>query len=140
MKNPSATDLFKNQYFEIILFTAKNLTKKNITTYSEYSILIDDHHASLFKKHKSKKISKKLTSFQAKKLLLLVRKLKPVLRISTEAKVEYDLHVTSKVGNFENINLRHRWDTRPQAMRDLFERTYWFKEPHQLLSSYIENL
>ena len=42
MKNPSATDLFKNQYFEIILFTAKNLTKKNITTYSEYSILIDD--------------------------------------------------------------------------------------------------
>ena len=41
---------------------------------------------------------------------------------------------------FENINLRHRWDTRPQAMRDLFERTYWFKEPHQRLSSYIEKL
>jgi hypothetical protein len=69
-----------------------------------------------------------------------VRKLNPVLRTSTDDTVEYDLHVTSKVGNFENINLRHRWDTRPQVMRDLFERTYWFKEPHQRLSSYIENL
>jgi hypothetical protein len=139
MKTTNA-NLFKDQYFEINLATAKILTKKNITTYSEYSILIDDHHAALFKKHKSKKISKKLTSFQAKKLLLLVRKLKPVLRTSTHDTVEYDLHVTSKVGNFENINLRHRWDTRPQVMKDLFERTYWFKEPHQRLSSYIENL
>ncbi len=133
-------NLFKDQYFEINLATAKILTKKNITTYSEYSILIDDNHAALFKKHKSKKISKKLTPFQAKKLLLLVRKLKPVLRTSTDDTVEYDLHVTSKVGNFENINLRHRWDTRPQVMRDLFERTSWFKEPHQRLSSYIESL
>ena len=134
------TDLFKGQYFEINLATAKVLTKKNITTFFEYSILIDDHHAALIKKNKSKKISKKLTPFQTKKLLLLVRKLKPVLRTSTDNSVEYDLHVTSKVGNFENINLRHRWDTRPQAMKDLFERTYWFKEPHQRLSSYIESL
>ena len=51
-------NLFKDQYFEINLATAKILTKKNITTYSEYSILIDDNHAALFKKHKSKKISK----------------------------------------------------------------------------------
>ena len=71
-------NLFKDQYFEINLATAKILTKKNITTYSEYSILIDDNHAALFKKQKSKKISKKLTPFQAKKLLLLVRKLKPL--------------------------------------------------------------
>ena len=92
------------------------------------------------KKHKSKKISKKLTPFQAKKLLLLVGKLKPVLRTSIGNTVEYDLQVRSKVGDFENINLRHRWDTRPQAMRDMFERTYWFKEPHQRLSNYIENL
>jgi len=132
--------LFKDQYFEINLTTAKVLTKKNITTYSEYSILIDHNHAILFKKNKSKKIAIKLTPFQTKKLLLLVRKLKPVLRTSTNANVEYDLHVTSKIGNFENINLRHRWDTRPQVMRDLFERTYWFKEPHQRLSSYIENI
>ena len=69
-----------------------------------------------------------------------MRKLKPVLRTSTDDSVEYDLHVTSKVGNFENIKLRHRWDTRPQVMRDLFERTYWFKEPHQRLSRYIERL
>ena len=99
-------NLFKDQYFEINLATAKILTKKNITTYSEYSILIDDNHAALFKKQKSKKISKKLTPFQAKKLLLLVRKLKPVLRTSTDDTVEYDLHVTSKVGNFENIKVR----------------------------------
>ena len=31
-------NLFKDQYFEINLATAKILTKKNITTYSEYSI------------------------------------------------------------------------------------------------------
>ena len=140
MKKTNNVELFNNQYFEINLSTAKILTKKNITTNLEYSILIDDHHAALVKKYKSRKISKKLTPFQAKKLLLLIRKLKPVLRMSTDNTVEYDLHVTSKVGEFENISLRHRWDTRPQAMRDLFERTYWFKEPHQRLSNYIEKL
>jgi len=51
MKTPN-TDLFKDQYFEINLATAKVLTKKNITTYSKYSILIDDHHAVLVKKAK----------------------------------------------------------------------------------------
>jgi len=25
-------------------------------------------------------------------------------------------------------------------MRDLFERTFWYKEPHQKLTSYIEQI
>ena len=65
------SNLFKDQYFEINLATAKILTKKNNTTYSEYSILIDDNHAALIKKHKSKKTLKKLTPFQAKSFYFL---------------------------------------------------------------------
>jgi hypothetical protein len=26
------------------------------------------------------------------------------------------------------------------VMRDLFERTFWYKEPHQKLTSYIEQI
>jgi hypothetical protein len=92
------------------------------------------------KKIKNKVTTKKLSTYQVKKLIVLIGKLKPIIRSNADEQVEYDLHIKSMGNNYENINLRHRWTTKPQVMRDLFERTFWYKEPHQKLTSYIEQL
>jgi hypothetical protein len=85
-------------------------------------------------------LKQKLTAYQVKKLLILIGKLKPIIRTNADSEVEYDLQIKSKGNGYENINLRNRWTTRPQAMRDMFERTFWYKEPHQKLTDYIERL
>ena len=90
--------------------------------------------------NRDKVLKQKLTAYQVKKLLILIGKLKPIIRTNADSEVEYDLQIKSKGNGYENINLRNRWTTRPQAMRDLFERTFWYKEPHQKLSDYIEKL
>jgi hypothetical protein len=131
--------LFTDQYIEIQLMSIKENRKKQVTT-SNYSILIEENNSMFKKKNKNKVTTKKLTAYQIKKLLVLVAKLKPIIRSNADDEVEYDLHVKSKGNGYENINLRHRWTTRPQVMRDLFERTFWYKEPHQKLTSYIEQL
>ena len=85
-------------------------------------------------------ITQHITAYQVKKLLILIGKLKPIIRTNADSEVEYDLQIKSKGNGYENSNLRNRWTTRPQAMRDMFERTFWYKEPHQKLSDYIEKL
>ena len=128
--------LFTDQYIEIQLTSIKENRKKQIAT-SNYSILIEQQNSMFRKKIKNKVTTKKLSTYQVKKLIVLIGKLKPIIRSNA---VEYDLHIKSKGNNYENINLRHRWTTKPQVMRDLFERTFWYKEPHQKLTSYIESL
>jgi len=131
--------LFTDQYIEIQLTSIKENRKKQIAT-SNYSILIEQQNSMFKKKIKNKVTTKKLSTYQVKKLIVLIGKLKPVIRSNADEIVEYDLHIKSKGNNYENINLRHRWTTKPQVMRDLFERTFWYKEPHQKLTSYIESL
>ncbi|QDD11869.1 hypothetical protein [Candidatus Methylopumilus rimovensis] len=131
--------LFTDQYIEIQLTSIKENRKKQIAT-SSYSILIEQQNSMFRKKIKNKVATKKLSTYQVKKLIVLIGKLKPIIRSNADEQVEYDLHIKSKGNNYENINLRHRWTTKPQVMRDLFERTFWYKEPHQKLTSYIEQI
>jgi len=131
--------LFTDQYIEILLTSIKENRKKQVAT-SSYSILIEQQNSMFRKKIKNKVTTKKLSTYQVKKLIVLIAKLKPVIKSNADEIVEYDLHIKSKGNNYENINLRHRWTTKPQVMRDLFERTFWYKEPHQKLTSYIESL
>jgi len=131
--------LFSDQYIEILLHTSKE-NKKNKVISSDYSILIEKENTAFTKRIRNKVLKQKLTAYQVKKLLILIGKLKPIIRTNADSEVEYDLQVKSKGNGYENINLRSRWTTRPQAMRDMFERTFWYKEPHQKLSDYIEKL
>jgi len=131
--------LFSDQYIEILLHVSKE-NKKNKVITSDYSILIEKENNAFAKRTRNKISKHKLTPYQIKKLLILIGKLKPVIRTNADTEVEYDLQVKSKGNGYENINLRNRWTTRPQAMRDMFERTFWYKEPHQKLSDYIERL
>ena len=131
--------LFSDQYIEILLHTSKE-NKKNKVISSDYSILIEKENTAFTKRIRNKVLKQKLTTYQVKKLLILIGKLKPIIRTNADSEVEYDLQVKSKGNGYENINLRNRWTTRPQAMRDMFEKTFWYKEPHQKLSDYIEKL
>ena len=131
--------LFSDQYIEILLHVSKE-NKKNKVITSDYSILIEKENTAFAKRIRNKVLKKKLTTYQVKKLLILIGKLKPIIRTNADSEVEYDLQIKSKGNGYENINLRNRWTTRPQAMRDMFERTFWYKEPHQKLSDYIERL
>jgi len=131
--------LFSDQYIEILLHVSKE-NKKNKVVTSDYSILIEKENTAFAKRTRNKVLKQKLTTYQVKKLLILIGKLKPIIRTNADAEVEYDLQIKSKGNGYENINLRNRWTTRPQAMRDMFERTFWYKEPHQKLSDYIEKL
>ena len=131
--------LFSDQYIEILLHVSKE-NKKNKVITSDYSILIEKENTALSKRTRNKVLKQKLTAYQVKKLLILIGKLKPIIRTNADSEVEFDLQVKSKGNGYENINLRNRWTTRPQAMRDMFERTFWYKEPHQKLSDYIEKL
>ena len=131
--------LFSDQYIEILLHASKE-NKKNKVISSDYSILIEKENTAFTKRIRNKVLKQKLTTYQVKKLLILIGKLKPIIRTNADSEVEYDLQVKSRGNGYENINLRSRWTTRPQAMRDMFERTYWYKEPHQKLSDYIMNL
>jgi len=131
--------LFSDQYIEILLHTSKE-NKKNKVITSDYSILIEKENTAFAKRTRNKVLKQKLTAYQVKKLLILIGKLKPIIRTNADSEVEYDLQIKSKGNGYENINLRNRWTTRPQAMRDMFERTFWYKEPHQKLSDYIEKL
>ena len=114
--------------------------KKNKVITSDYSILIEKENTAFAKRTRNKVLKQKLTAYQVKKLLILIGKLKPIIRTNADSEVEYDLQIKSKGNGYENINLRNRWTTRPQAMRDMFERTFWYKEPHQKLTDYIERL
>jgi hypothetical protein len=131
--------LFSDQYIEILLHVSKE-NKKNKVITSDYSILIEKENTALSKRTRNKVLKQKLSAYQVKKLLILIGKLKPIIRTNADSEVEYDLQIKSKGNGYENINLRNRWTTRPQAMRDMFERTFWYKEPHQKLSDYIEKL
>jgi len=131
--------LFSDQYIEILLHVSKE-NKKNKVITSDYSILIEKENTAFAKRTRNKVLKQKLTAYQVKKLLILIGKLKPIIRTNADSEVEYDLQIKSKGNGYENINLRNRWTTRPQAMRDMFERTFWYKEPHQKLSHYIEKL
>ena len=131
--------LFSDQYIEILLHVAKE-NKKNKVITSDYSILIEKENTAFTKRLRNKISKCKLTPYQIKKLLILIGKLKPIIRTNADSEVEYDLQVKSKGNGYESINLRNRWTTRPQAMKDMFERTFWYKEPHQKLSDYIEKL
>jgi hypothetical protein len=131
--------LFSDQYIEILLHVSKE-NKKNKVVTSDYSILIEKENTALSKRTRNKVLKQKLTAYQVKKLLILIGKLKPIIRTNADPEVEYDLQIKSKGNGYENINLRNRWTTRPQVMRDMFERTFWYKEPHQKLSDYIEKL
>ena len=131
--------LFSDQYIEILLHVSKE-NKKNKVISSDYSILIEKENTALSKRTRNKVLKQKLTAYQVKKLLILIGKLKPIIRTNADSEVEYDLQIKSKGNGYENINLRNRWTTRPQGMRDMFERTFWYKEPHQKLSDYIEKL
>ena len=131
--------LFSDQYIEILLHVSKE-NKKNKVITSDYSILIEKDNTAFAKRNRNKVLKQKLTAYQVKKLLILIGKLKPIIRTNADSEVEYDLQIKSKGNGYENINLRNRWTTRPQAMRDMFERTFWYKEPHQKLSDYIEKL
>ena len=131
--------LFSDQYIEMLLHVSKE-NKKNKVITSDYSILIEKENTAFAKRTRNKVLKQKLTTYQVKKLLILIGKLKPIIRTNADSEVEYDLQVKSKGNGYENINLRNRWTTRPQAMRDMFERTFWYKEPHQKLSDYIEKL
>ena len=131
--------LFSDQYIEILLHVSKE-NKKNKIIISDYSILIEKDNTAFAKRTRNKVLKQKLTAYQVKKLLILIGKLKPIIRTNADSEVEYDLQIKSKGNGYENINLRNRWTTRPQAMRDMFERTFWYKEPHQKLSDYIEKL
>ncbi len=131
--------LFSDQYIEILLHVSKE-SKKNTVITSDYSILIEKDNTAFAKRTRNKVLKQKLTAYQVKKLLLLIGKLKPIIRTNADSEVEYDLQIKSKGNGYENINLRNRWTTRPQAMRDMFERTFWYKEPHKKLSDYIEKL
>jgi hypothetical protein len=131
--------LFSDQYIEILLHVSKE-NKKNKVVTSDYSILIEKENTAFAKRARNKVLKQKLTAYQVKKLLILIGKLKPIIRTNADSEVEYDLQIKSKGNGYENINLRNRWTTRPQAMRDMFERTFWYKEPHQKLSDYIMNL
>ena len=131
--------LFSDQYIEIQLHVSKE-NKKNKVIANDYSILIEKENTSFTKRTRNKVLKQKLTTYQVKKLLIFIGKLKPVIRTNADSEVEYDLQVRSKGNGYENINLRNRWTTRPQAMRDMFERTFWYKEPHQKLTDYIERL
>lgn len=131
--------LFSDQYIEILLHVSKENKKNKIIT-SDYSILLEKENTAFVKRTRNKVSKKKLSAYQIKKLLIFIGKLKPIIRTNAESEVEYDLQVKSKGNGYENINLRNRWTTRPQAMRDMFERTFWYKEPHQKLSDYIEKL
>jgi hypothetical protein len=131
--------LFSDQYIEILLYVSKE-NKKNKVITSDYSILIEKENTAFAKRTRNKVLKQKLTAYQVKKLLILIGKLKPIIRTNADSEVEYDLQIKSKGNGYENINLRNRWTTRPQAMRDMFERTFWYKEPHQKLSDYIEKL
>ena len=131
--------LFSDQYIEILLHVSKE-NKKNKVISSDYSILIEKENTAFAKRTRNKVIKQKLTTYQVKKLIILIGKLKPIIRTNADTEVEYDLQIKSKGNGYENINLRNRWTTRPQAMRDMFERTFWYKEPHQKLSDYIEKL
>ena len=131
--------LFSDQYIEILLHVSKE-NKKNKVISSDYSILIEKENTAFAKRTRNKVLKQKLTTYQVKKLLILIGKLKPIIRTNADSEVEYDLQIKSKGNGYENINLRNRWTTRPQAMRDMFERTFWYKEPHQKLSDYIMNL
>jgi len=131
--------LFSDQYIEILLHVSKE-NKKNKVITSDYSILIEKENTAFAKRTRNKVLKQKLTTYQVKKLLILIGKLKPIIRTNADSEVEYDLQIKSKGNGYENINLRNRWTTRPQAMRDMFERTFWYKEPHQKLSDYIEKL
>ena len=131
--------LFSDQYIEILLHVSKE-NKKNKIIISDYSILIEKENTAFIKRTRNKVLKQKLTAYQVKKLLILIGRLKPIIRTNADSEVEFDLQVKSKGNGYENINLRNRWTTRPQAMRDMFERTFWYKEPHQKLSDYIEKL
>jgi hypothetical protein len=131
--------LFSDQYIEILLHVSKE-NKKNKVVTSDYSILIEKENTAFAKRARNKVLKQKLTAYQVKKLLILISKLKPIIQTNADSEVEYDLQIKSKGNGYENINLRNRWTTRPQAMRDMFERTFWYKEPHQKLSDYIMNL
>ena len=131
--------LFSDQYIEILLHVSKE-NKKNKVITSDYSILIEKENTAFIKRTRNKITKQKLTAYQIRKLLILIGKLKPIIRTNADSEVEYDLQVKSKGNGYENINLRNRWTTRPQAMRDMFERTFWYKEPHQKISDYIEKL
>ena len=131
--------LFSDQYIEILLHVSKE-NKKNKVITNDYSILIEKENTAFAKRTRTKVLKQKLTAYQVKKLLILIGKLKPIIRTNADSEVEYDLQIKSKGNGYENINLRNRWTTRPQAMRDMFERTFWYKEPHQKLSDYIEKL
>jgi hypothetical protein len=131
--------IFSDQYIEILLHVSKENKKNNIII-SDYSILIEKENTAFIKRTRNKVSKKKLSAYQIKKLLIFIGKLKPIIKTNAESYVEYDLQVKSKGNGYENINLRNRWTTRPQAMRDMFERTFWYKEPHQKLSDYIEKL
>jgi hypothetical protein len=131
--------LFSDQYIEILLHVSKENKKSKVIT-SDYSILIEKENTAFAKRIRNKVLKQKLTPYQVKKLLILIGKLKPIIRTNADSEVEYDLQIKSKGNGYENINLRNRWTTRPQAMRDMFERTFWYKEPHQKLSDYIEKL
>jgi hypothetical protein len=131
--------LFSDQYIEILLHVSKENKKSKVIT-SDYSILIEKENTAFTKRTRNKVLKQKLTAYQVKKLLILIGKLKPIIRTNADSEVEYDLQIKSKGNGYENINLRNRWTTRPQAMRDMFERTFWYKEPHQKLSDYIEKL
>jgi hypothetical protein len=131
--------LFSDQYIEILLHVSKE-NKRNKVITSDYSILIEKDNTAFVKRTRNKVLKQKLTAYQIKKLLILIGKLKPIIRTNADSEVEYDLQIKSKGNGYENINLRNRWTTRPQAMRDMFERTFWYKEPHQKLSDYIEKL
>ena len=131
--------LFSDQYIEILLHVSKE-NKKNKVITNDYSILIEKENTAFAKRTRTKVLKQKLTAYQVKKLLIIIGKLKPIIRTNADSEVEYDLQIKSKGNGYENINLRNRWTTRPQAIRDMFERTFWYKEPHQKLSDYIEKL
>ena len=71
--------LFTDQYIEIQLTSIKENRKKQVTT-SSYSILIEQQNSMFRKKIKNKVTTKKLSTYQVKKLIVLIGKLKPMIR------------------------------------------------------------
>ena len=80
--------LFTDQYIEIQLTSIKENRKKQIAT-SSYSILIEQQNSMFRKKIKNKVTTKKLSTYQVKKLIVLIGKLKPVIRSNADEQREY---------------------------------------------------
>jgi len=134
----NSKQLFDDQFIDINLIVDKSInTNKKI--YIKYSMLIEKNNISFTKVYGKKSTTLKPSNYQLKKILLLISKLRPIITINKDSYVEYDLQIKSKSGGFENITLRNRWTNRPQVMKDMFEKTFWYKEPHQKLADYIES-